>query len=449
MSNRLLIVDDEGSVRAFLSDLYRREGYEVEAAADVAEAHSHLESTTFDLVLTDIMMPDVDGLEFLQSLRERDEALPVVLITGHPSMETAIEGLRLGAADYITKPFTPEELRLVARRILENKMLKAENRRLKEQISQRYEKRIVTDSPKMAEVMSLVDRVAATDSAVLITGESGVGKEGVAKALHYKSERQARPFVAINCGAISEGLIESELFGHVRGAFTGADREHDGVFVRAHESTLLLDEIGELPTSLQPKLLRVLQSGEVQPVGANATRQVDVRILASTNRDLEAEVKAGRFREDLFYRLNVIRIHVPPLRERREDIPGLIERFLVKFSAKRPGAPRRLSKDAQVFLEGYDWPGNVRELENAIERAVVLGGGGELDRADFAFLSSHPRSNPQVGTNGYAFSGLSLSELERLHIRHIVEACEGNRSAAARILGIDRSTLWKKLKEMG
>ena len=446
MKPRLLIVDDEAGVRAFLTDLFRAEDYDVDVATDADTARALVRDTRYDLVFSDIMMPGDDGITLLRDLRAADAALPVVLITGYPSIQTAVNGLRLGAADYVTKPCSPDELRIVARRILEHRRLQDENRHFRDGAARRAVGRIVAVSEPMREVMKLVEKFAATDGTVLITGESGTGKDLIADAIHHLSERRARERVTVNCGAIAPTLIESELFGHAKGAFTGAVRRKEGLFLAADRGTLFLDEIGELPLMLQPKLLRALQTGEVQEVGATRPLKVDVRLIAATNRDLEVEAKEGRFRTDLFYRLNVLRVHVPPLRERPEDVPALAERFLARYASRRVGGPRRLSREATLFLQSQPWPGNVRELENAIERAAVLGGSSDaLERDDFSFLLRD--GTPKPPPAHYPFSGIPLEEMERVHILNVLEACGGNHTVAANVLGIHRTTIWKKLRE--
>ncbi|MCA9675826.1 MAG: sigma-54-dependent Fis family transcriptional regulator, partial [Myxococcales bacterium] len=363
----ILVIDDERGIRALCQDTLRRAGLDCEVADCAAAGLAAVGRRRFDLVFCDINLPDQDGISLLPRLLSTGEAAPtVILITAFPSVDTAVKGMKLGARDYLAKPFGPDELRMVARRALDEDALRRQNRELRERLAYGG---LIGESTAMLELRRTVDKVAGSGATVLVTGESGTGKELVARALHYAGDRASGPFVPVNCGALVESLLESELFGHLRGAFTGADRDKRGLFVAAHGGTLFLDEIGELPLELQPKLLRALQEGEIKPVGGTEPIKVDVRVVAATNRDLREQIAAGRFREDLFYRLAVITIDVPPLRSRRDDVAALA-RFFADGAAHRARRGRvELSAAAIAWLEAQDWQGNVRELENCLERA--------------------------------------------------------------------------------
>jgi two-component system response regulator PilR (NtrC family) len=368
----LLILDDEASLRDFLTIVFEEEGWRVEAAASLAEARAALQKREPDLVLCDLMVPDGSGLDFLKDVKAQDSSIPVIMITAHTSTKSAVEALKMGALDYIAKPFDIEELKIIVRKAIERKELEDENVHLRSALEERFTfANIIGKSAKMQEIFSIVQRIAGTMSTVLISGESGTGKEMIARAIHYNSGRRGK-FVSINCGALPETLLESELFGHERGAFTGAIREKRGLFQEADRGTIFLDEIGETSTGMQIKLLRVLQDRQVRKVGSNVEVQVDVRVIAATNRDLEESIRNGTFREDLFYRINVIPIELPPLRQRREDIPLLVEHFIAKFCSNLGVEQRRISTDAMRSIEKYHWPGNVRELENVVERMIAL-----------------------------------------------------------------------------
>jgi DNA-binding NtrC family response regulator len=450
---RILIVDDERGIRALCGDILRRAGHEVEVADTGTAGLAAARASRFDLIFCDINLPGVDGLSMLPSLLDRDEPPTVILITAFPSIETAVRGMKLGARDYVTKPFTPDELRMVCDRALTEDAMRRENAELRHALAYGN---LIGRAPAMLRLMDTVAKVAGADINVLIIGESGTGKELVARALHYQGARASRPFVPVNCGALVDTLLESELFGHVRGAFTGAEQAKRGLFLAADGGTLFLDEIGELPLALQPKLLRALQNGEIKPVGGLDAQRVDVRVVAATNRDLAQAVSKSTFREDLYYRLNVITIEVPPLRERREDVPLLAQHFAASAARRaRRGCPD-ISPAALEWLQAQPWPGNVRQLENAIERAVVLAAGNTLGVDDFqprtgAMSMPAPGTGP-AGTGKHpATAGdlLSLDELERLHILRVLEACAGQKTRAAAILGINRTTLWKKLRHYG
>src|SRR5213593_4495166 len=368
----LLIVDDEASLRDFLSIVFEEDGWRVETAATLADGRAFLQKDEIDLVLCDLMLPDGSGLELLREIKAQNPSIAVIMITAHTSTKSAVDALKAGAFDYIAKPFDVEELKIIVRNAVERKELEDENLHLRTALEEKFTfANIIGRSPRMQEIFSIVQRIARNTSTVLISGESGTGKELIARAIHYNSGRRGK-FVSINCGALPETLLESELFGHERGAFTGAIREKRGLFQEADRGTIFLDEIGETSTAMQIKLLRVLQDRLVRRVGSNVETQVDVRVIAATNRDLSESIKSGTFREDLFYRINVIPIALPPLRQRREDIPILVDHFVAKYS-KNMGVPqKRISADAMRALDKYHWAGNVRELENVIERMIAL-----------------------------------------------------------------------------
>src|SRR5512143_1086799 len=370
---KILVVDDEPGMRSLLKKVLSKEGYFVTPFEKGEEALDALSSEDYDLAILDIEMPGLNGIELLKRIKRKDAGLNVVMITAYGSLQSAVEAMRLGAYDYLTKPFQMDEIKLVVEKALERERLITENRELHRELEEQYRfTGIVGKSPRMEEVYELVSRVAGTNASVLIQGESGTGKELVARSIHYNSRRKGSPLVILNCAALAEGVLESELFGHEKGAFTGAIRRKAGRFELAHGGTLFLDEIGEIPIATQLKLLRVLQEHEFERVGGEKTIKVDVRIIAATNRDLMAAVREGRFREDLYYRLNVVTINMPPLRERREDVPALAGHFLAKFAQETGKHVEGIDHRAMEMLVHYDWPGNVRELENIMERAVVL-----------------------------------------------------------------------------
>ena len=442
----LFVVDDEASARTTLALLLRRRGHRVEEADGVASATKRLAEQTFDLVVTDLRMPDGDGLDVLQAARAQADAPEVILLTAYAEWKSAKEAIRLGALDYFEKGQEPEELFHRIDNALASRALRRENANLKAQLRERYGlPGLIAQSPAMQTVLDLVERVAPTDATVLIQGESGTGKEVIAKAVHHASPRAARPFVAVNCGAVPETLLESELFGYVRGAFTGAAGGKFGLFEEAGGGTLFLDEIAEMPATLQVKLLRALQSGEVRRLGATQAATIDVRVLAATNGDLATRISQGSFREDLFYRLNVIQVTLPPLRDRREDIPALAEHFLARAAAKL-GRTLRLSPAALERVLRYPWPGNVRELENAIERAAILSRSETVEPDD---LPPHVSAGLQLGPSPALPRQVTLAEAERAHILTTLERFGRNHSGAAEALGIGRTTLWRKLKEYG
>jgi DNA-binding NtrC family response regulator len=442
----ILLVDDEPSARATMALLLRKRGHRVIEAADVGAATKALADTTFEVVVTDLRMPDGDGLDVLRAARAHCPDADVILLTAYAGWESAKEAIRLGAFDYFEKGREPDELLHRIERAVQDKALRRENENLRAQVRERFGlPGLIAGSAEMTQVLDLVERVAPTDATVLIRGESGTGKEIIAKALHHASKRAEGRFVAINCGALPEPLLESEIFGHVKGAFTGAGANKKGLFEEAHGGTLFLDEIGEMMPGLQVKLLRALQSGEVRPVGSTQVITVETRVVAATNRDLEPMIRQGSFREDLFYRLNVIPITLPPLRERREDIPLLAEHFLARF-AQRQGRVLRLSAAATERLLRYAWPGNVRELENAMERLAILARDETIEPGD---LPSHVGAGLALGTAPGLAAEQTLAEAERAHIIQILERYGWNHSRAAEALGIGRTTLWRKLKDYG
>lgn len=447
---RILIVDDEESMRDVLMILLQREGYEVDGAADGVQALRLLKEQSYDLVISDIKMPQLGGLELLAHIKERFAETLVIMVTAFSTTEEAVEAMKQGAYDYITKPFKNEEIRLIVRNALERKALRQENQALKKELGKVYSfGNLIGKSKPMQQVYDLIKRVAASRVNVLLCGESGTGKELVAKAIHYNSERRELPFVPINCGAIPENLIESELFGHEKGSFTGAVAQKPGLFEVANGGTIFLDEIAELPQMMQVKLLRVLQERELRRIGGTRTLPVDVRVIAATNRKLDEDVAAGRFREDLFYRLNVIRIDLPALRERREDIPLLIGHFFTKFTG-RTGA---VAGDAMTRLLDYPWPGNVRELENVVERCLVLGQEEELTLACLpsALLAGTgvPRgSTPEIPDSGFDLDGY-LGQIECELMQKAMEKSGGVRKGAAVLLGITFRSIRYRLAKYG
>jgi two-component system response regulator PilR (NtrC family) len=454
-SLKLLIVDDEPSLRQMLEILFRREGYEVVTAPGYRAAREAITQhpQPFPLVITDLAMPDGSGLDVLGDAKRRSDATQVIMLTAHSSVENAIQAVRAGAYDFLKKPFDSAELLAVAAKALEKGEIVAENQRLRAQISQRGESGLVGRSAAMRVVMDLVQRTAGTRATVLITGESGTGKERVARAIHDQSERRGHPFLVVNCGALPEALMESELFGHEKGAFTGASSRHLGIFREADGGTVLLDEVGELPASLQVKLLRVLQERAVRSVGAAQETPVDVRVLAATNRDVEADVAEGKFRRDLYYRLNVIRIELPALRERREDIVPLADRFLRRFAQEMAKDVVGFTPDAQKALLEYSYPGNVRELENVIERAVALAGSraiglGDLPREVSGAAASAGPALLELRDEGCELDSL-LSEIERRLLVQALERTGGVRKSAARLLGISFRSLRYRLAKHG
>ena len=443
----ILIVDDDSPHRSMLRTVLRGWGYAVEEAEDGAAAVEQVKARAFDAVLTDVRMARLDGIAALREIREWNPSIPVLIMTAWSSVQNAVDALRLGAYDYLTKPLELDELKLALERALEHTRLARESQEPGRAQSE-ASSLLLGRSEAMRELVEMVETVAPTEATVLVSGESGTGKELVARAIQAASTRRDKPFVTINCAALAENLLESELFGHEKGAFTGADRRREGRFVQAHGGTLFLDEIGEMPLSLQAKLLRVLQQGEVQRVGCDETIKVDVRVIAATNRVLADEVAAGRFREDLFYRLNVIGLEVPPLRARREDIPLLASTFLERHAAANRKTIKGFTPQAMDAMLRYGWPGNVRELENAVERAVILSGGEYVaERALPLAVQNAPV--PDADGEELALGSMSLEDVERKAIEATLRETEDNKSEAARRRGITRATLHSKLKKYG
>jgi two-component system response regulator HydG len=449
----ILVVDDDHAHRTMLNTLISGWGYAVSEADDGSSAVEKVKETTFDLVLMDVRMVKISGLEALETIKAHNPAIPVIIMTAYSSVETAVEALKQGAHDYLTKPLDFDKLRLTIDRAMEHTRLKEENRLLRETLGHQFDtQNIIGNSPKMIKLLETVAQVAPSEATVLILGGSGTGKELIAGAIHFNSLRKKGPFVKINCAAITETLLESELFGHEKGAFTGADRRKDGRFSQAHGGTLLLDEVGEMSLLMQVKLLRALQEREFNRVGGESTIQVDVRVIAATNKNLKDQINEGAFREDLYYRLNVVELEVPPLVERKEDIPLLTQHFLELFAAKNRKEIKGFTPRAMDNLIHYDWPGNVRELMNAVERGVVLSRSSYLDVPDFPFMKDSMLQNDQDSTTPAKLSmqgDVPLEKIEKTAILKTLEAADGNKSEAARRLGITRKTLHKKLKAYG
>jgi two-component system response regulator AtoC len=452
---RILVVDDEDHIRRVLELMLRREGYEVDAASGGQEALDKFAADSFDMVFLDLRMPDLDGLTVLSRIRESEPDQTVVMVTAYASVDTALTAMKQGAFDYIGKPFKEEEILAVVDKALERARLVADNRLLRSEVASRYDfSNIIGSSPAMQQVFSMMRKVADTKATVLITGESGTGKELVARALHYNSRRGERPLVAVNCAAIPPTLIEAELFGAAKGAYTGSDRLRKGLLEEADGSTLFLDEVGELPLDMQAKLLRALQEGEIKRVGENLPRKVDVRFMAATNRDLAKEVEAGNFREDLFYRLNVIHIPIPPVRERPEDIPLLCAHFLEAAAKRLEVEPKRLSPESLEMIRQAPLKGNVRELENILEQATVMGEGPQIKPEDLPLGAPANRAGIKVvvppeeeDLKKVLKSSSRLAE-EQV-IRRVLDRVDGNRTQAAERLGISRRALITKIRDLG
>ncbi len=451
--NTVLVVDDDLAHRTMLKTLTSGWGYEVSEAEDGEAAIEAVHGKPFDLVLMDIRMIHVSGIEALEQIKSFNPAIPVILMTAYASVETAVEALKKGAYDYLTKPLDFDELRLAMARAMEHSRLKEENRLLKESLGKHFDRgSFIGRSQAMMKLLETAAQVAPSEATVLITGESGTGKEMIAGSIHVNSTRREGPFVKINCAAITETLLESELFGHEKGAFTGADRRKEGKFRQADGGTIFLDEVSEMSLAMQVKLLRVLQEREITRVGGNDVIRVDVRVVAATNRDLIDEIARGRFREDLYYRLNVVTLHVPPLRERKEDVPLLAQHFLKIFSERNRKTISGFTPQAMDRLLRYAWPGNVRELMNTVERAVVLARSEYLDEEDLSPVFRDPipeEASPADGLSLEALENLPLDGVEKATILRVLEQTRGNKSEAARRLGITRRTLHQKLKKYG
>jgi two-component system, NtrC family, response regulator HydG len=440
---QILVVDDDKTMRDACHQILTRQGFQVEQAASARQGLGLLEGRSFDVILLDLVMPDLDGLETLKKIKAVDSDCEVIIITGYGSIPTAVEAMKAGAFHFLSKPFSPDDLRTVLTRALDKRRLNLENIYLRQELTSKDGRgTVVFQSESMARIMEMVSRVAGTDSTVLITGESGTGKSIIARQIHQLSSRAKRPFITVDCGTLVETLFESELFGHVKGAFTGADANKVGKFEMAQHGTLFFDEISNISLEVQAKLLRAVEERKVSKVGSHRVITVDVRLVAATNRDLTQAIKEGSFRGDLFYRLNVVSLHIPPLRERKEDIPLLVNLFLEKYNSRihrQSNQIKGVSPDAlEIFLR-HDWPGNVRELENTVERLVVLSTGPYLEPEDLAYAGLF-LAPPAEST------ALDLKDLEREHIRRTLQKFGGHKSDTARALGIDRKTLREKLK---
>ncbi|MBM2846369.1 MAG: NtrC family response regulator [Bacteroidetes bacterium] len=448
MAHRILVVDDEKIIRDSISFILKKEGYSIEEAANGKEALAKINDESFDVVITDIEMPVMKGIELLDKVMQVSPQTLVIIITAYGSLETAIAALRAGASDYILKPLEFDELLIKMKRLLEARALMVENQLLRREIQKEFDASpIVGKSPVMKRVFDTIFTVAGTDSTVLITGKSGTGKELVARAIHYNSRRRERPFVAINCGAIPETLIESELFGHKRGSFTGAVADKIGYFKAAEGGTLFLDEVSEMPVNLQVKLLRAIEQREITPVGMSSPLGIDTRFLASTNRELLKEVEAGRFREDLYYRLNVVEIHLPPLGERKEDIPLLVEHFISKYRTEMRKNVQGIDAEVMRALMSHAWKGEVRELSNIIERAVIF------CKGEFVAMSDLPEFFRGSSRVDFPDDNKSLqqamNELEKTYIERVLRKHNFDKEQTAAILGISLPTLYRRIKELG
>jgi DNA-binding NtrC family response regulator len=445
---RILVVDDEESLCTFLKLMLTREGYRVTTCVSAQQALAQLEQDGVDLVFTDLMMPEMNGLEFIRRMRDIRADTPCVVMTAYASVDSAIEALKLGAADYITKPFNLDEVKIIVRQLLSRRQIEAENLRLRGELGRAATlDRFIGASSTVTQLKELVTRAAATDSTVLLRGESGTGKELLARALHVLSPRQAAPFVSLNCAALPDTLLESELFGHVKGSFTGAVRDKEGLLLSASGGTFFLDEIGEASPAIQVKVLKALEEKIITPVGSTQPVEVDVRLVAATNVDLEAMVKEGRFRPDLFYRLNVIPIQIPPLRDRKDDIPLLVDHFRARIAERTHSEPKQINQEAMAALLSYSWPGNVRELEHMLERAILFAKGKRVSAADFP---DKLRANtPQPVAYDERAATPTLETIEKAYIAWVLQQTGGQKSKAASILGIDSSTLYRKIDRYG
>jgi len=450
MKKRILVVEDEDKLRRVLELQLVSAGFDVDKAASAEEGLKVVDRA--DLVLTDLRLPNMDGLQLLALIRRQNAQVPVVVMTAYGSIETAVESMKAGATDFLLKPFSLDHLMQVVAKALEVRALRDENRQLKAELGRRYEfDNIIGRSPAMQEIFDTIERVAPTRATVLLAGESGTGKDLIARAIHFHSPRRDRPLVKINCTALPENLMESELFGYEKGAFTGANTSKPGKFEQADTGTVFLDEIGDVPGAIQVKLLRVLQEREFERLGSNVVRHIDVRVIAATNQDLRAALEQGTFREDLYYRLNVVPINIPPLRERKQDIPFLANHFVKKLGPDSGGRVESITDAAVEKLLSYHWPGNVRELENVIERSLVMCAGTELDAADIKLESAPGPGGTSRPTSESHFlpEGLSLDQYEQEIIREALRRADGNKSQAARMLGLTRNALRYRLTQMG
>ncbi|NOX34370.1 MAG: sigma-54-dependent Fis family transcriptional regulator [Deltaproteobacteria bacterium] len=442
---KILVVDDDAAHGRMLKTLMSDWGHEIHLANDGTIAVEMVKAQPFDMVLMDMKMVKMSGMEALQMIKSYNPSLPVIIMTAYSSVQTAVKALKIGAYDYLTKPLDFDKLKLTIDRIFESIFLKTENRDLKTRLKEKsFSHDIIGESPAMLSLLDTIHMVAPTDANVLVAGESGTGKELVSSAIHFNSSRKHQPFIRVNCAAITETLLESELFGHEKGSFTGADRKRKGRFLLAHKGSILLDEIGEMSFAMQAKLLRVIQEKEITPVGSDQNIKTDVRIIAATNKNLKKMSHKGNFRQDLYYRLNVVNIEIPPLRERTEDIPSLAHHFLKMFSKKNRRDIKGFSPDAMDAMIRYEWEGNVRELMNCVERGVVLARSDYIVMEDLAFIKAETLGNMDAGTG---FGNIRLSQVEEKAILATLESAGGNKSEAARRLGITRKTLLKKLKQ--
>jgi len=449
MARSILIADDEVGIRESLTVVLEEEGYHCTAVQDGDEAIAAIDEKSFDIIISDLKMPKTDGLGVLEYALQHSSETLTIIITAHATVETAITALRKGAADYILKPLDFDEVLIRIENLLEQKDIIQENKYLREQIDQEYNfNHIIGESEAMKEVYRMVERVSEATSNVLITGSSGTGKELVARAIHSNGDRAKKPFLAINCGAIPEDLVESELFGHKKGAFTGAASDKDGIFVAAHGGTVFLDEVAEIPLNLQVNLLRVLQEREVKPVGSNQMVSFDTRIIAATNKDLEAEVEQGNFRDDLYYRLNVVELPLPPLSQRRDDIPLLAHHFLKKYNKELKRNLKGISSEAMSAMMAYEWKGEVRELENVIERSVLLSDNEYLQLEDLPGAIRNVSGTESIDMDSERLEE-AVQVFEKHHIQSMLKRTDGNKSEAARLLGIDPSTLYRKMERLG
>jgi len=444
--SKVLVVDDDLGMCGMLSDVLKEEGFSVHTTGESFEASKILKKEEFDVIVTDLKMKGLKGLDLLEVAHKVAPMTPVIIITAFGTIESAIKAMKMGAYDYITKPFQMDELVLTVRKALENRLLKKEVIRLRKEVESRYDfHQLIGKSPSMQKIYDLIERISDSSSNVLITGESGTGKELVAKAIHYNGVRKEGPFVAINCAAIPETLLESELFGYKKGAFTDAKSDKKGLIFKANEGTLFLDEITEMPFTLQAKLLRVIEEREVRPLGDTNSYPIDVRIISTSNRDIASLIQQGRFREDLYYRLKVIDIEMPPLRERKEDIPILVQHFIHKFSKELKKAVSSVSEDALKILLNYFWPGNVRELENIIQRAITLSQ-HEVILPDDLPASIIQKTDEKLFEKAME-EKFTLDQLEKEYVKRVLIETGGNKSKAAERLGLDRKTLYRKLEE--
>ena len=451
---KILIVDDEQDTRDLLTEILKNGGYAVSAMSDGPSAIEEARKNPFNLAFVDLKMPGIDGIEVIKQIHKIDPDLMIILLTGYGTIDSAVRAMKAGAYDYITKPFQVDEILMTAGRALEHRRLHAENIILKKTLANRYKfENIIGVSRSMDKMYEIIERVSDSDSTVLILGESGTGKELVARTIHFNSPRKDGPFIPINCGAIPEGLLESELFGHEKGAFTGAVATRLGRFELANGGAIFLDEVGEMPPALQVKLLRVLQSREFERVGGTRTIKVDIRILAATNQDLEEALKSGKFREDLYYRLNVVQIHIPPLRERKDDIPLLLDHFVAFFNERKKKNIQGFSSDAMKLLMDYRWPGNVREIENLIERLAILKGSGIIEIQDLPEKISTVPTTASGPISRFPDEGVDLTmeinEFENRLILSAMEKANGVKSRAAHLLRLNRTTLVEKMKKKG